>query len=70
MASEREYLEKMPTAQLEALLIRESFGAAQMTLRSIYLVCDILACREPDRGTARDVFLEFTRQFADNRESC
>lgn len=69
MASEREYLEKMPTEQLDALLSQEVFGASQMSLRSIYLVCEILARREPVRGSTRDLFLELTGRFADIRES-
>ena len=69
MASEREYLEKMPTAQLDVLLSQEAYGASRMSLRSIYLVCEILACREPARGSTRDIFLELIGRFADIRES-
>ena len=67
MASIREYLEKMPTEQLKALLFQESFGGAQMPLASIYLTCEILACREPHRGTAKDIFLDFASRYADKR---
>ena len=67
MASEREYLEKMSTALLDMLLSQEAFGSTRMSLRSIYLVCEILARREPARGTTRDIFLEFARQYADNK---
>lgn len=68
MASEREYLEKMSTEQLEALLVQESYGRALIPLSTIYLLCRILSRRTPIRGTAKDIFLEFARQYADNQK--
>ena len=67
MASEREYLEKMSTMQLDALLFQELFGREQMRLASIFMTCEILARREPHRGTAKDIFLEFASRYADKR---
>lgn len=67
MASEREYLEKMSTGQLDYFLNLEAYGRNRLTLSSIYLICEILARRDPVRGTARDIFQEFARQFADRR---
>ena len=67
MASEREYLEKMSPTQLDALLFQELLGGEQMRLAVIYLTCEILARREPKRGTAKDIFLEFAARYADNK---
>lgn len=67
MASEREYLEKMSTKQLDALLFQELLGGEQMRLAVIYLTCEILARREPNRGRAKDIFLEFAARYADNK---
>ena len=53
MASEREYLEKMSTNRLDALLFQELIGREQMRLASILITCEILAQREPHRGTAK-----------------
>ena len=68
MASMREYLEKMETGQLEYFLSREVFGWGYNPLSSIYLICRILSEREPHRGTARDIFLEFAANYADQQE--
>ena len=67
MASEREYLEKMSTMQLDALLFQELFGREQMRLASILITCEILARREPYRGSAKYIFLEFASRYADKR---
>lgn len=63
MASVREYLEKMPTNQLEALLSQEAFGRDSLPLSVIYLICDILARREPVRN-ATERFVEFAGRYA------
>ena len=68
MASVREYLEKMKTEELEGILVMESYGKNRCPLSSIYLICRILARREPQRGTARDIFLEFAGRYADAME--
>ena len=67
MASLRDYLEKMETGQLDAFLAQELYGRDHMPLSSIYLICEILARREPNRGSAREIFLEFAGQYADRR---
>ena len=67
MASLREYLEKMDTGSLDAILFQEAFGKEQVPLSTIYLICRILARREPNRGNSRDIFLEFAGQYADRR---
>ena len=67
MASEREYLEKMSTNRLDALLFQELIGREQMRLASILITCEILARREPHRGTAKDIFLEFAGGYADKK---
>ena len=70
-ASIREYLAKLDSGQLENILAREIYGWDSYPLSSIYLICAILSEREPQRGTARDVFLDFTHRYADNKElSC
>lgn len=68
MASLREYLEKMETGQLENFLSREICGWDYSPLSTIYLICVILSEREPHRGTAKDVFLEFSGRYADNKD--
>ena len=67
MASEREYLEKMSTNQLDALLFQELIGREQMRLASILITCEILARREPHRGTEKDIFLEFAAEYAEKK---
>jgi len=67
MASVREYLEKMETGLLESFLAREVNGWDYHPLSSIYLICAILSEREPHRGTAKDVFLEFAGRYADHK---
>ena len=67
MASEREYLEKMETGQLEHLLFREIYGWDYNPLPTIYLICAILSERDPARGTAKDIFLDFAARYADKR---
>ena len=68
MASLKEYLEKQDTPILDGILTQESFGKDRYPLSTIYLVCAELARREPARGTARELFMEFARQYADRRE--
>ena len=65
MASLREYLEKMDTASLNGVLFQETFGKEQASLSTIFMICQILARREPNRGNARDIFLEFAGRYAD-----
>lgn len=67
MASVRGYLEKMETGQLEYFLSREVFGWGYHPLSSIYLICQILSERDPARGMAKDIFLEFAARYADNK---
>lgn len=67
MASEREYLEKMSTNRLDTLLFQELIGREQMRLASILITCEILAQREPHRGTAKDIFLKFAGEYADKK---
>ena len=67
MASLREYLSKLETKQLEYLLSRESYGADEYPLSTVYLICAVLSVREPHRGSAKDIFLEFAGSYADNR---
>lgn len=67
MASTREYLEKMETGQLEFFLFREIYGWDYNPLSTIYLICAILSEREPCRGAAKDIFLEFAAWYADNK---
>ena len=68
MATAREYLEKLETGQLESLLTREAYGADKFNLSMIYLICAILSEREPRRGSAGDVFLEFAGRYVSIRE--
>lgn len=67
MASMKEYLEKMETGQLEYFLSREIYGWDYNVLSTIYLICAILSEREPHRGTAKDIFLDFAARYADRR---
>lgn len=67
MASVREYLENLETGQLENFLSREVFGWGYNPLSSMYLMCQILSERDPARGTAKDIFLEFAVHYADNK---
>ena len=67
MASIREYLEKLDSEQLENILAREMYGWDHYPLSSVYLICTILSEREPQRGTARDIFLEFAREYAEKQ---
>lgn len=67
MASLREYLEKMSTGQLDYFLSREVYGWGYNPLSNIYLICTILSEREPQRGSAKDVFLEFAAAYADHK---
>lgn len=67
MASMREYLEKMETGQLEHFLFREIHGWDHQPISGVYLICRTLSEREPHRGSARDIFLDFARQTADNQ---
>ena len=67
MASEREYLENMTTGQLEHFLEQEVNGREAYTLRTIYLICTVLAERIPG-NTPREVFLRFCKAYADKKE--
>ena len=67
MASIQEYLEKMESGQLEHILAREMYGWDHYPLSTIYLICAILSEREPRRGRAKDLFLEFADRYADNK---
>ena len=68
MASLQEYLEKHTTQELDGMLVMEGFGRDEHTLSSIYLICRILARREPQRGSARDIFVEFAYRYATNMD--
>ena len=68
MASLQQYLEKLDSGQLESILAREIYGWDHYPLSSVYLICTILSKREPHRGTARDVFLDFAHRYADNKD--
>lgn len=67
MASEREYLEKMETEQLEYFLEREVCGRETYNLRTLCLICAILAERTPE-NTPREVFLRFCEAYADKKD--
>ena len=67
MASIRKYLENIDTERLDYFLSREVYGWDYNALSTIYLICAILSEREPQRGNAKDVFLDFAVRYADNK---
>jgi len=68
MASMREYLENMEAEQLVFILEIESRGNPRYDLPTIWLMCDVLAGKQTERGPTRQIFLDFCARFADSRE--
>ena len=64
MASEWEYISKMKTEDLEQTLRMETLGRNQYDMGTLFHVCYELAKREPQRGTAREIFIEFSSHYA------
>ena len=67
MASEREYLGKLTTGQLEHFLEQEVNGREAYTLRTLYTICTVLAERIPG-NTSRELFLRFCEAYAEKKE--
>ena len=67
MATEKDILEQMTVEQLDGFLRREVYGMGIFMLSTIYRICTILSVREPHRGSAKDIFLEFAGHYADCR---
>jgi hypothetical protein len=57
----------MTTGQLEYFLEQEIRGRERYTLRTIFVICDILAERTPG-NTAKEVFLRFCKAYADKKD--
>lgn len=68
MATEKDILEQMTVEQLDGFLRREVYGMGILMLSTIYRICTILSVREPHRGSAGDVFLEFAGRYVSIRE--
>ncbi len=63
MASVREYLQKLATTQLQALLREECEGRGNLPIESILNICEVLTEREPGYPAVKDVILQLGRVY-------
>ena len=57
----------MEAEQLEFILETEVRGKPRYNLPTIWLICEVLADKEPYKATPKQIFLNFCSRFADYR---
>ncbi len=63
MATVQEYVRKLSTTQLQALLREECENRGSLTVNSILDICEILAERKPGYPTVKDVVLQLCKTY-------
>lgn len=63
MATAKEYMEKLSTEQLQALLREEYKGRGNLPTLAILDICEILSTRLPDVPTPDQIVRQLCRQY-------
>lgn len=63
MATVQEYLRKLSTSQLQALLREECEGRGALPEQTILELCEILAERDPNKPTVKQIRLDLCRCY-------
>ncbi len=63
MHSLNEYLEKLSTTQLQALLREECEGRGSLPVEAVLSICEVLAERKPQYPAVEDVILRLCRIY-------
>ncbi len=63
MAAIQEYLQKLSTTQLQALLREECEGRGTLPLETILDICNILAERNPQLPAVKEIILKLCRTY-------
>ncbi len=63
MATVQDYLRKLSTTQLQALLREECEGRGDLPVEAILQICEILSDRESQRPTVKDILLRLCREY-------
>ncbi len=63
MAAIEEYLKKLSTTQLQALLREECEGRGTLPVEAILSICEVLAERKPQYPTVKDMILHLCKTY-------
>ncbi len=63
MAAIQDYLQKLSTTQLQALLREECEGRGTLSVEAVLDICEVLAERQPQYRTVKDLILQRSRTY-------
>ncbi len=65
MAAIQEYLKKLSTTQLQALLREECAGRGALPIETMLCICEVLKERKPQYPAVKDVILQVCSAYLD-----
>ncbi len=63
MAAIQDYLQRLSTTQLQALLREECEGRGDLPMEAVLSICEVLSERNPKYPAAKDVILHLCRAY-------